>query len=144
MSDKSLIKGDKEEKPLYVYKVTGVDYKGQVYPVFPCHFGDDNVDKTNWRPDADIVRSRLLTSQGGSASALQALYDFEDGVDTGYRPFRDIGADITEIDAAVEVIKEAKAKSDAEKAAKEQAMNDLKDAFSSVVSGEIESASETD
>lgn len=61
------------------------------------------VDKTNFRPSAESVRAVLLSPQG--VPKVQAMYDFMDGKDTGYRPFRDVGADIVDIQERIEAIK---------------------------------------
>lgn len=53
-------------------------------------------DKSAYRPNVDEVHLGL----GGQATT-QPIYDFNDGIDTGFRlgALRDLGADITEIDA---------------------------------------------
>lgn len=90
------------------------------------------VDETNFRPNADLVRNAIFSNSGLLSSAGE--YDFPDGKDTGYRPFRQLGADITEIDSAVEVIKQAKAKTEEQEKMKQQALKDLTSAFSDVFS----------
>lgn len=81
----------------------------------PCQ-----VDKTNFRPSAESVRSVLLSPSG--VSRMQSLYDFVDGKDTGYRPFRDVGADIVDVEEQINRIKaEAEKFKDDEAKAKEYA-----------------------
>lgn len=96
-------------KPIYTYRsyapVVGIGSERSYVdvPVFDCGFGESFVDTTNWRPDSEQVRARMLSPQGGSQSV--GVFDFPDGKDTGVRPFRDLGADITEIDEAIERVK---------------------------------------
>lgn len=59
-------------------------------------FGESLVDRTNFRPTSEDVRAHLLSSQG-LGSTVQGVYDFMDGKDTGYRPYRDIGADPVDV-----------------------------------------------
>lgn len=68
------------------------------------------VDETNFRPSAESVRARML-SPNGIGSNTVGIYDFEDGIDTGFNPYRDIAADV--VDLAIEkkkILDEAKTK----------------------------------
>lgn len=47
-----------------------------------------------------LQMTKIVSGAGG-----QGIYDFKDGKDTGFRPYRDIGADITEIQENIESIK---------------------------------------
>lgn len=116
---------------------------GVSYPVSYCNFGEDCVDRTNWRPDSDIVRNRLLSGNGGSGLVPQ--YDFPDGKDTGYRaPVRELGMDITEIDSAIEVIKQTAEKDEKAKADRKQAIADLTEALDAALTGNSDTTEDSD
>lgn len=107
-------------------------------PVFVCGFGERFVDETNWRPDSDIVRNHLL---GAGVSSGVPVFDFPDGKDSGFRPMRDIGADITEIDAEIDRIKSDGVKTEQQKAQRREQIEALSEAMQSALGIESESAS---
>lgn len=83
---------------------------------------EEIVDKTNFRPSAESVRANLL-KPNGMGSARIGIYDFQDGLDTGFNPYRDIGADIVDLKRKEEEIindgKKSKTKSEELKAVQE-------------------------
>lgn len=103
-------------------------YFGTEIPYFHCGFGESIVDETNWRPDA--VRNNLLSPQSSLGASSIGVYDFEDGKDTGFRPFRELGADITEIDNAMKRITDEAERKELSEKQKAEARKELADAMS--------------
>lgn len=96
------------------------------------------VDETNFRPSAESVRAKML-SPGGIGSATVGIYDFKDGIDTGFTPYRDLAADV--VDLAIEkkkIIDEAK-----NKKAKEEALAAQKQAIKEAMEEAINEPNES-
>lgn len=76
----------------------------QITP-FEIDFGDSVVDKTHFRPSLDNLDSFNSTASCNNIGK----YDFPDGKDIGLRvtQLRNLGADITEIQASLDAIKKA-------------------------------------
>lgn len=89
-------------------------------------FGEAQVDATGWRPDAELARAAILSGKGMS---MQGVYDFPDGVDTGFRPERMPGMDIVDIDSAIETIKQSAEKQETSKKAKQEQKQALVEAI---------------
>lgn len=102
------------------------------YDIMDKYSTEKIVDETNYRPSAENVRAHML-SPGGLGSKLVGIYDFKDGKDTGFNPYRDIGADIVDLQRAEEdIINSAKSKKikEAELAAQKEAVKEaVKSAF---------------
>lgn len=89
-------------------------------------WGESQIDATGWRPDAEIARAAILS--GNSPNTI-GVYDFPDGIDTGFRPFRQQGADIVDIENAQRDIESSQAEATAKAEQARQAKQALREAI---------------
>lgn len=119
VKETSKVSGNVTASTPYPFRLYSTNQNGFAVRSSPMvdDFGESNTDKSFYRPDVSQVRSFLGT---GMQSSKKLMYDFPDGKDTGEEVqtfVRNKGLDITEVDTAVEVIKQAaKAKIDKAKA----------------------------
>lgn len=122
VKENSKVSGNVTASTPYPFRLYSTNQNGLVVRSSPMvdDFGKSNTDKSSYRPDVSRVRAFLGT---GMQSSKKLMYDFPDGKDTGEEVqtfIRNKGLDITEVDLAVEVVKQAaKAKIDKAKADKQ-------------------------
>lgn len=94
------------------------------------NYGESHIDATGWRPDAEIARAAILSGKG---TGNIGVYDFPDGIDTGFRRPQLQGADIVDIENQIKAIdnniKDTKQKAEAAKQQKQA----IKDAMTEAI-----------